>query len=304
MESSRLLIGSKKLRGTSAADMTEPPKFYRWRNQREASHTRLEAWAQALNHISQVGLFALGLAGFFYVVIPVYQKSVLEEAVAKLQVESKAASDAIAEKEKQLRQASLQLAAVQKEAETTANDLDKTYRQLRAYGVVHLTFFLGPQCSGMLTRPLPLLRLGDPLPDPLDSARRYLEVNPQKCMEKEFLDWKFREQLRPTDLQVVKDAVRRIGVESERDRAQTLAQLNSLAERAKADPSILLPPYREILALPGTDKKTIDAMVFRNRLSRTADDLVSKYGESVRKRIDSLNSLKWEDPPKKSARAS
>src|SRR4051794_26092159 len=110
-------------------------RFPRWQKRKKEPKSWWDVWAPRINHLSQFGLFAFALIGFFYVVLPVYQKSVLEEAVAKLQVDVKTASEAVERKEAQLAQASEHLSLVERDLATRTDALDKTYAKVRAYAV-------------------------------------------------------------------------------------------------------------------------------------------------------------------------
>lgn len=45
--------------------------------------SKFDIWISRLSQLAQVGLFSLAVFGFFYTVVPIYQKEVLTEAIAK-----------------------------------------------------------------------------------------------------------------------------------------------------------------------------------------------------------------------------
>ncbi len=49
-----------------------------------------ESFLQKLSHVSQIGLLALGVFGYFYTVVPVFQNQQLQEQTAKLELEKTA----------------------------------------------------------------------------------------------------------------------------------------------------------------------------------------------------------------------
>lgn len=55
------------------------------------SYTPVDIWLQRLAHLTQVGLLGLGLFGYFYTVLPVFQNQQLQEQAAKLELEKSAA---------------------------------------------------------------------------------------------------------------------------------------------------------------------------------------------------------------------
>lgn len=55
------------------------------------SHAPVDIWLQRLAHLTQVGLLGLGVFGYFYTVLPVFQNQQLQEQAAKLELEKSAA---------------------------------------------------------------------------------------------------------------------------------------------------------------------------------------------------------------------
>lgn len=55
------------------------------------AHSGLDTFLQRLAHLTQVGLLALGVFGYFYTVLPVFQNQQLQEQAAKLELEKSAA---------------------------------------------------------------------------------------------------------------------------------------------------------------------------------------------------------------------
>ncbi len=56
-----------------------------------AKSRSVDIWLQRLAHLTQVGLLALGIFGYFYTVLPVFQNQQLQEQAAKLELEKAAA---------------------------------------------------------------------------------------------------------------------------------------------------------------------------------------------------------------------
>src|SRR5437016_4581751 len=49
--------------------------------------SRIDLWLMRASHLGQAGLFILTLAALYYTVLPLYQKAVLEEAIARKEIE-------------------------------------------------------------------------------------------------------------------------------------------------------------------------------------------------------------------------
>lgn len=55
----------------------------------------IDTWLLRLSYIAQIGLFVFSVGTIYYTVIPLYQKSLLDEAIAKKEVELKEANRAL-----------------------------------------------------------------------------------------------------------------------------------------------------------------------------------------------------------------
>jgi TolA-binding protein len=82
--------------------------------------SRFQIATKAAADLSQMGLLVLATFGYFYTVVPVYQKELLSEDIAKKQLEFSKMTDALAEKEAQI-----------SEAQKTLADLNRSIEQLR-----------------------------------------------------------------------------------------------------------------------------------------------------------------------------
>lgn len=49
--------------------------------------TSADIWLQRIAHLTQVGLLCLGVFGYFYTVLPVFQNQQLQEQAARLELE-------------------------------------------------------------------------------------------------------------------------------------------------------------------------------------------------------------------------
>lgn len=49
--------------------------------------TRTDIWLERLGYLAQIGLLILAVVGYYYTVIPLYQKSLLDEQIAKKELE-------------------------------------------------------------------------------------------------------------------------------------------------------------------------------------------------------------------------
>lgn len=91
-----------------------------------------------LAHASQLGLLALGVFGYFYTVLPVYQKAVLDEEIAKKTIELSQKSAELDQKTKEVeamsttaRVAEQRLAASSRKVSELKRSVDIQYAELR-----------------------------------------------------------------------------------------------------------------------------------------------------------------------------
>jgi hypothetical protein len=100
---------------------------------------QLDVWLQRLSHLSQFGLFLFTVRTIFFTVIPLYQKALLDEAIAKKEVELKEAN----------------------------TELEKAYGRMKFSILKDFAFMAGAGCSNLLYRPREpaLTPLGKPLPE-------------------------------------------------------------------------------------------------------------------------------------------
>jgi chromosome segregation ATPase len=80
--------------------------------------SNLEKILQCISHLSQVGLLILAIFGYFYTVRPIYTKSILEEEIAKKQIEMK-------EKDKTISNINQEIATKKTEVEAVADNVTK-----------------------------------------------------------------------------------------------------------------------------------------------------------------------------------
>ncbi|SFM12690.1 hypothetical protein [Nitrosomonas communis] len=82
----------------------------------------IDIWLQRLSYIAQFGLFLLTIGTIYFTVIPLYQKALLDEAIAKQEVKLK----------------------------ETNEILERTYERLRTYIVNSFVSYAGMKCTGLI----------------------------------------------------------------------------------------------------------------------------------------------------------
>ena len=117
-------------------------------------HGAWDVWLLRLSHFAQFGLFLFTVGSLYFTVIPLYQKAVLEEAIAKREVELKHLNDRFA----------------------------VAYKRLRIYAVRDFQMDAMPQCAGLYSPP----RSASPVPAPSGAtptrAELVFSVDIERCL--------------------------------------------------------------------------------------------------------------------------
>ncbi len=87
-------------------------------------HSPGDLWLARLSFAAQIGTLALAIIGYFYVVIPLYSKAVLEEQIAKKELE-------LADKDKKTKTLETDIANQQRELAIATNAVEQQKSRLR-----------------------------------------------------------------------------------------------------------------------------------------------------------------------------
>lgn len=116
-----------------------------------------DTWLDRLSHLSQFGLFLFTVGNIYFTVIPLYQKALLDEAIAKKEIDLIEATKAVTLKEAALSVAQQALQTKSTELDNATKALAQTelnvYQQQRGFEIDRFLHFVGAECSGLLIRP-------------------------------------------------------------------------------------------------------------------------------------------------------
>ena len=270
-----------------------PPKEASW----------FDVWLPRLSHLSQFGLFLFTVATIYFTVIPLYQKALLEEAIAKKEIELKEATSAVAQKEQALASAQEELAkntAALNEAKKSLEQAElKTYVQRRSYDLGTFIAFSSADCTGLL------IPLGG---DELESKRpeayeEIFQLDSAECLQKAFQKSPLMSILKLQDLELFQSELLRTMGTLRSIKSKTLKESSDLPEAAKLDPTRLRPPgsfsaradaflarFRILDPLPPEEKKRQD---FERAITWTRNVLSREYAEAMRQEISRLRRVAW-----------
>lgn len=231
----------------------------------------LDTWLPRISHFSQFGLFVVTIGALYFTVLPLYQKAVLEEAIARKEVE---------------------LAASEK-------SLEQSYVRLRAFAVKEFVFGAGMQCSSLMLPPRTLRALNQKSSPTPSAAEEIFGINAGACLKEEFQKSKSLKELRPSDLKTLASHVESIAAELTERRDAALKEYQRVPQRAKTDPSILKPlgPFSESMLVflsKSQPAAWIEASRFSLAVKETQTAVAHEYDAYVRNQVARLRSIKWE----------
>lgn len=250
-------------------------RFFRRRQRQDREVSRagthwLDTWLSRISYFSQFGLFVVTIGGLYFTVLPLYQKAILEEAIARKELE---------------------LAASEK-------FIEQSYDRLRAFTVKEFVLDASFQCSS-LRFPARALRASNEESSPAASSREEIfSINAGACLKEVFQKSKTLKELRPNDLQTLASHIERIVADLTPRQDAALREYQSIPQGAKIDPSILKPLgyFTERLLKIAESHPTarIEVDRFSLAVSETQSAVAHEYDDYVLKQIATLRSTKWE----------
>lgn len=227
-----------------------------------ASQSALDVWLQRIGIISQIGLFLFTIGTIYFTVIPLYQKALLDEQIARKQIEMEKLTIA----------------------------LDSAYVKIRSSVVSTYVTRAGAECSGLMISP------SASIDEDQGYSAAILEIKPEECLSRELTSVQVKE-LRPDDLALLRSEVIGIGRVLEELRQKALARMTEPAQTAQVDPHKIPtgPTARAITEalLKGESaefqKKLLAQITFDHERANVAE----QYGNSVRSQVLTLKSIEW-----------
>lgn len=248
-----------------------PPKFHRRKNggaQNEAQEHWLDIWLPRISHFSQFGLFVITLGSLYFVVLPIYQKSVLDEAIARKEIELRESERLVAE----------------------------SYKQLRKFAVTQFTNKAFVKCI----TPLPNEQLSE------HDNKKWIRLNQEvtSCLIESGKASQELKSLRPEDQVIFSSELKIVAAGLEQKRIAALKQYMELPDKAKLDPSLLKPPkyfsgewievldkfHKEthLISEASMAKSRFDAGVHSAQL-----DVEANYLDFARQKLVGMTNLSW-----------
>ncbi len=227
----------------------------------------LETWLPRLSHFAQFGLFMFTLVFSYFTVLPLYQKAVLEEVVAKKELE---------------------LAALNK-------SLENSYGKLRVYAMRDFYIEAMPACGGLFIESQPSAEVTSTKP----RAEKIFEIEVPTCLKDLANRVESIRDLTLRDRQTFDAALARVSEEIRQRRLQALRDYDSVALRVTDGDWAAMPSnsfrVRAEQLLEKLRGGVPDLAARRKIAAAIAKEKVgTAYEEFIRVRISSLRHINWE----------
>ncbi|MDT7848285.1 hypothetical protein Q9292_01580 [Methylophilus sp. VKM B-3414] len=242
---------------------------------KKVSHRKfIDIWLARLSHLSQLGLLIIAAYGYVYTVLPVYQKSLLDEQIAK--------------KELELKEVQLQL---DKSYKLNRNEVLKNFVQVSIYN-----------CTGINKLP----------ENAVDNFKKRLtikellaesfNIDMNKCIFTPFYKYQaLKDSLRESDYQTLLAHVNSTSEKLNQLKLSYINKFNSFEKEAKNDPALLdniniEKSFRyKLLNIPNLDlRKDHDLEIQSIKIEQGLADICAEFRRSVSKEIDLLLKINWE----------
>lgn len=232
------------------------------------SKTWLETAERVLplvSHVAQVVTVAVTVGGFFFTVIPLYQKAAVDEQVAKQQ----------------------------SRLELLERQVDASYQKIRMDAIRGYVFSAGAECTGLM---LPLPPLGSTKPAP-DLAKQTLEINVPECMRKELASVSDLRGLKPEDQSALSAAVNHTAQTIDNARLAALVRIGQIDMTRDPGGPLDLDDFTlqqlAMLKKVGTSEQELRKVIRMLNANSIKLKLVKAYSGFARAEIGKLTSLSW-----------
>ncbi len=244
----------------------------------------LDTWLPRLSHLSQFGLFLLTLGALYFTVLPLYQKALLDETIARKEIELKRANA----------------------------EIEKAYINVRTFTVRAYVLFSGAECSGLLDSSEPPSEPGKSRKVRRTFANRIFAIDVGACLNEALKNTPSLGNLRISDYEFFVKRIAEIGRRLVEKRQQAMREHESVPERGRLNPGSIPPPtgFRaqglELMAklYADLDKARVSGPKLEPResfeqqkrklvIEIEQERVAMRYAEEIRNEVASLRVLKW-----------
>ncbi len=249
------------LRHTSqTAGVTVAPREPHW----------IDVWLPRLSHIAQFGLFVFTLGSIYYTVIPLYQKALLEEAIAKKETD---------------------LASLTK-------TLEASYSRIRSYAIREFYIAAAPKCSGLFQPPEKPVVLGERQEPRKPRAEHVYSIDVPTCLREAVSKTSALSDLKPEDKRTFSEAVERLGIELLEKRKKSLESYQAAPSKVTEEDIKALPPesfrVQHLKFLERIPGHVVSREEWRMLVAQTAQEKVgAEYEQAIHDGLVALRKISW-----------
>lgn len=231
----------------------------------------IDVWLPRLSHLAQFGLFVLTIGGFYYTVLPLYQKAVLEEAIAKKEVELASATKA----------------------------LDQSYVRIREYAVREFYIKATPQCTGLFfSRQNTSEAATEGVEKKQSRAEFVFAIDVPLCLKHAADNTSALNEFRQTDRKLFDAALTQLGVEIAELRKVSLAEYQTAPSRITDADLKALPSDSYRVRVQEQIEKWNGGRRDDSARRKIAEDLakertLDRYEKAIREGIRALQQIRW-----------
>lgn len=232
----------------------------------------LDIWFARLSNLSQVGLLILAVFGYFYTVVPVYEKSLLDEEIAKKE---------------------LQLHALQIK-------LDEIYAANRMEVIKSFIIKATYKCAGLNKLPKNGAEIFTGKHKSLiQEFGEVFEIDMKECLEDTLTkSGKIKESLKVEDFNKLSQKVKTIGNNLNNLKLELRNKFYALPEKAVSNPEILAPLrqdsifYRMLeITKSNMTEKEYQSKTFEAKINQGLFDISGEFRDAIYKEIGSLKEV-------------
>lgn len=247
-------------RATKALVIREQPQKIHW----------IDVWLPRLSHFAQFALFLLTVGGFYFTVLPLYQKALLEEAIAKKEIE----------------------------LATTTKALDQSYSRIRTYAMREFYINAALPCSGLFQRQGDASASSKQTDKKQTRAELIFSINVPTCLQDMTEKTVALKELRSDDRKLFNSAITQLSIEIVERRKASLIQYETAPSRVTdADVNTLPSENYRVIVQEQIEKwkgGKVDYLA-RRKLAEdiTKENIVNEYRKSIIEGIRALEKIKW-----------
>lgn len=230
----------------------------------------MDVWLPRISHIAQTGILLVTVGALYFTVIPLYQKALLDEAIAKKEVELKSLTKTV----------------------------DDLYLDLREHVVRGFTFQAMGACSAVSVRVAPQYEKETAVETNKTREELLYAINMTSCLSDLLKKNSSVSQLREVDKSLFQKTVLKIASELDKERAVLMKEHEDAPSKINESDLYSLPrdnySVRALEDIEGWQGGKIDLDARRTIAITVAQrKIASRYQESIQAAFFALKDIEW-----------